>query len=84
MARLPSARREGWRVTGEAWSGVTASLAPFPTLGCVQNDENGTSRHGPQEIGGAVKLLDSAGEELLADDALELAERINFRISIEG
>ena len=26
-----------------------------------------------------VKLLDSAGEELLADDALELAERVNLR-----
>ena len=28
----------------------------------------------------AVKLLDSAGEELLADDVLELAERINLRM----
>jgi hypothetical protein len=28
----------------------------------------------------AVKLLDSAGEELLADDALELTERVSFRI----
>jgi|RhiMetStandDraft_4_1073278.scaffolds.fasta_scaffold1398207_1 hypothetical protein len=26
-----------------------------------------------------VKLLDSAGEELLADDALDLAERVNLR-----
>jgi hypothetical protein len=37
-----------------------------------------------RKLAEAVKLLDSAGEELLADDALELAERINFRISIEG
>jgi hypothetical protein len=28
----------------------------------------------------AVKLLDSAGEEQLADDALELTERVNFRL----
>jgi hypothetical protein len=31
-----------------------------------------------------VKLLDSAGEELLAEAALELAERVSFRISSEG
>ena len=37
-----------------------------------------------RKLAEAVKLLDSAGEEFLADDALELAERINFRISIEG
>jgi hypothetical protein len=30
----------------------------------------------------AVKLLDSAGQELLADDALELAERVNLRLTI--
>jgi hypothetical protein len=29
----------------------------------------------------AVKLLGSAAEELLVDDALELAERVNLRIS---
>ena len=28
----------------------------------------------------AVKLLDNSGEELLADDALELAERVNLSI----
>ena len=32
----------------------------------------------------AVKLLDNSGEELLADDALELAERVNFSICIGG
>ena len=30
----------------------------------------------------AAKLLDLAGEELLADDAVELAERVNLRIAI--
>jgi hypothetical protein len=32
-----------------------------------------------QRLAQAVKLLDSAGEEVLADDALELAERVNLR-----
>jgi hypothetical protein len=31
-----------------------------------------------------VKLLDSAGEELLANHALELAERVNLRIQPEA
>ena len=33
-----------------------------------------------QKLVQAVRLLDSAREELLADDALELAERINLRM----
>ncbi len=32
----------------------------------------------------AVKLLDNSGEELLADDALELAERVNLSICTGG
>ena len=32
----------------------------------------------------AVTLLDNSGEEQLADDALELAERVNFSICIGG
>ena len=30
----------------------------------------------------AARLLDRADEETLADDALELAERVNLRISV--
>jgi hypothetical protein len=37
-----------------------------------------------KKLAEAVKLLDSAGEELLADDAVELAERVNVRISAAG
>ena len=33
-----------------------------------------------EKLAQAVQLLDSAGEELLADDALELTERVNLRI----
>lgn len=32
----------------------------------------------------AVKLLDSAGEQLLADAALEVAEKVNLRLSVEA
>jgi hypothetical protein len=32
----------------------------------------------------AVKLLDNSGEELLADDALELAKRVNLSICTGG
>ena len=31
-----------------------------------------------------VKLLDSAGEQPLADAVLELAEKVNLRISAKG
>jgi len=31
-----------------------------------------------KKLAQAVKLLDSAGEELLAEAALELAEKVNF------
>jgi hypothetical protein len=34
-----------------------------------------------KKLAEVVKRRDSAGEELLADDALELAERVNLRIS---
>ena len=37
-----------------------------------------------KKLAEAVKLLDSAEEELLADDALEVAERVNLRISAGG
>ena len=37
-----------------------------------------------KKLAEAVKLRDNAGEELLADDALELAERVNFSICIGG
>jgi hypothetical protein len=46
----------------------------------VENDENRTSRHRPKAVSGGCELLDSAGEEVLADDALELAERVNLRM----
>jgi hypothetical protein len=37
-----------------------------------------------KKLAEAVKLLDNAGEELLADDALELAERVNLSICNVG
>ena len=37
-----------------------------------------------KKLAGAVRLLDNSGEELLADDALELAERVNLSICTGG
>ena len=37
-----------------------------------------------KKLAEAVKLRDNAGEELLADDALELAERVNLSICNVG
>jgi len=37
-----------------------------------------------KKLAEAVKLRDNAGEELLADDALELAERVNLSICTGG
>ena len=46
------------------------------------NDENGTSDAAAEKLVEAAKLLDCADEDTLADDALELAERVNLRISV--
>jgi hypothetical protein len=37
-----------------------------------------------KKLAQVVKLLDSAGEDVLAEDALELAERVNFRVQSSG
>lgn len=46
-----------------------------------KNDEDGLPDAAFTKLAEVVKLLDSAGEQLLADAALELAEKVNFRIS---
>jgi hypothetical protein len=37
-----------------------------------------------KKLAQAVKLLDSAGEELLAEAALELAEKVNFASQLKA
>jgi hypothetical protein len=45
-----------------------------------ENDEDGTVRRSVTKLADVATLLDSVGEELLAGDAVELAERVNVRL----
>ncbi len=45
-----------------------------------ENDEDGTVRRSVTKLADVATLPDSVGEELLAGDAVELAERVNVRL----
>ena len=61
--------------------GVKGSArGPFP-FRRGENEENGIARRCVHKVGGRrAALLDCAGEDLLAGNAVDLAERVNVRI----
>src|SRR5262245_7700157 len=81
MVAAPSARCEGWcnpRSLARECAAVPRSFLSEARRGMTRKEFLEAAL---TKLAQAVKLLDSAGEELLADDALELTERVNFILS---